>query len=149
MKKILSLIDSGKKEGAKLLVGGDRHGKEGYYVQPTIFKDVTDDMRIAKEEIFGPVMQILKYKNVEEVIERANRTEYGLAASVFTRDIDFAMQVSNSLRAGTVWVNCYDVFDAAAPFGGYKYSGIGRENGEYALNNYTEVKCVSFFLTFS
>ncbi len=95
------------------------------------------------EEIFGPVMQILKYKNMDEVIERANNSEYGLAASIFSKDIDNALQMSNSLRAGSVWVNCYDVFDAATPFGGYKYSGIGRENGEYALANYTEVKCVS------
>ncbi len=143
MEKILALIKSGKQEGAKLLLGGNRHGSEGFFVQPTIFGDVQDNMRIAREEIFGPVMQILKYKTMDEVIERANNSEYGLAASVFTKNIDHALYMSNSLRAGTVWVNTYDNFDAAAPFGGYKQSGLGREKGEYALSNYTEVKCVS------
>lgn len=142
MNKILGLINSGKKDGAKLCVGGARHGTEGFFVQPTVFADVKDDMRIAKEEIFGPVMQILKFKNYDEVIARANNSEYGLASSVFTKNIDVAMNVANSLRAGSVWVNCYDVLDAAAPFGGYKQSGLGRENGEYALSNYTEVKTI-------
>lgn len=143
MGKILNLIDSGKKEGAKLLTGGSRHGNEGYFVQPTVFGDVKDDMRICKEEIFGPVMQILKFKTLDEVVERANSSEYGLAASVFTKNVDNAIQVSNNLRAGTVWVNCYDNFDVAAPFGGYKQSGYGREKGEYGINNYLEVKCVT------
>lgn len=143
MVKILDLISSGKKQGARLLLGGARHGDQGYFVQPTVFADVKDDMRICREEIFGPVMQILKFKTVDEVIERANNTEYGLAASVFTKNIDNAVQISNSLRAGTVWINCYDNFDVAAPFGGYKASGYGREKGEYGLNNYLEVKCVT------
>ena len=143
MGKILNLIDSGKKEGAKLLTGGGRHGNEGYFVQPTVFGDVKDNMRICKEEIFGPVMQILKFKTLDEVVDRANSSEYGLAASVFTKNIDNAIQVSNNLRAGTVWVNCYDNFDVAAPFGGYKQSGYGREKGEYGINNYLEVKCVT------
>ncbi len=143
MGKILDLINSGKKEGAKLLTGGNRHGNEGYFVQPTVFGDVKDDMRICREEIFGPVMQILKFKNLNEVIERSNSSEYGLAAAVFTKNIDNALQISNSLRAGTVWVNCYDNFDVAAPFGGYKASGYGREKGEYGLSNYLEVKCVT------
>jgi aldehyde dehydrogenase (NAD+) len=137
--KILDLIDSGKKEGAKLLTGGDRHGDKGYFVQPTVFSDVKDNMRISTEEIFGPVMQIMKFKTIDEVIERANNTKYGLAASVFTKNIDNAMQISNSLRAGTVWINCYDNFDIATPFGGYKSSGFGREKSEYGLNNYLEV----------
>lgn len=143
MNKILDLIGSGKKEGAKLLTGGSRHGNEGFFVQPTVFGDVKDDMRICKEEIFGPVMQILRFKTVDEVIERANNSNYGLAASVFTKDIDQALVVSNSLRAGTVWVNTYDNFDVAAPFGGYKQSGFGREKGEYGLHNYLEVKNVT------
>jgi aldehyde dehydrogenase (NAD+) len=143
MKKILELVDSGKKQGAKLLTGGSRHGTDGYFVQPTVFADVQDDMRICKEEIFGPVMQILKFKTIDEVVERANNSDYGLAASVFTKDIENAIKVSNNLRAGTVWVNCYDNFDVAAPFGGFKQSGYGREKGEYALDNYTEVKCVT------
>jgi len=143
MNKILDLVKSGKSEGARLLLGGNRFGKEGYFVEPTVFGDVKDDMRICREEIFGPVMQILKFKTVDEVIERANNSEYGLAASVFTKDIDLANKISSSLRAGTVWVNCYDNFDNAAPFGGYKQSGYGREKGEYGLDNYLEVKCVT------
>jgi len=143
MDKILGLIDSGKKSGAKLLHGGKRHGDKGFFVEPTVFGDVEDHHEIAREEIFGPVMQILKFKSVDEVIERANDTDYGLAASVFTKDLDKAIVVSNGLRAGSVWVNTYDNFDPVAPFGGFKQSGLGREKSEYALDNYTEVKCVT------
>ncbi|XP_038675733.1 aldehyde dehydrogenase, mitochondrial-like [Scyliorhinus canicula] len=142
-KKILGYISSGKKEGAKLLCGGGVAADRGYYIQPTVFGDVKDDMIIAREEIFGPVMQILKFKTMEEVIERANDTIYGLAAAVFTNDINKANYVSQGLRAGTVWINCYDVFGAQAPFGGYKASGTGRELGEYGLEAYTEVKTVT------
>ena len=100
-------------------------------------------MKIAQEEIFGPVMSVIPFKDVDEVVRRANTTTYGLAAAVWTRDVSKAHAIANSLRAGTVWINCYDVFDAAAPFGGYKQSGIGRELGEYGLANYTEVKTVT------
>lgn len=141
--RILSFIESGKKEGAKLLAGGKRVGTQGYFVEPTVFTDVKDEMKIAKEEIFGPVMNILRFKDMNEVIRRGNQTFFGLAAAVWTRDITKAHRIAHSLRAGTVWVNCYDVFDAAAPFGGFKMSGIGRELGEYALQNYTEVKTVT------
>lgn len=141
--RIMGYIDAGKKEGARMLVGGQRVGDRGYFIEPTVFAGVTDDMKIAREEIFGPVMNILRFKNIDEVIQRGNRTFYGLAAAVWTRDIQKAHRIANSLRAGTVWVNCYDVFDAAAPFGGYKMSGIGRELGEYALQMYTEVKTVT------
>ncbi|XP_053736847.1 aldehyde dehydrogenase, mitochondrial-like [Synchiropus splendidus] len=141
--KILGYISSGKREGAKLMCGGDAATDRGYFIQPTVFGDVQDNMTIAREEIFGPVMQILKFKTIEEVLERANNSQYGLAAAVFTKDLDKAHYVSNGLRAGTVWINCYDVFGAQAPFGGYKASGIGRELGQYGLDNYTEVKTVT------
>lgn len=147
MDRVLGYIDAGKKEGAECLVGGKRFGKTGYYVEPTVFTGVKDEMKIAKEEIFGPVMQIMPFKSVDDVVDRGNRTSYGLAAAVWTKDISKAHRIANSLRAGTVWVNCYDVFDAAAPFGGYKQSGIGRELGEYALELYTEVKTVTVSLS--
>jgi len=142
--KILGYISSGKSEGATVALGGDRLGDKGYFVQPTIFTDVKDDMKIAKEEIFGPVMQMLKFKTLDEAIERANNTCYGLAAGICTRDIGTAMSSAKDLDAGTVWINCYDNFDMACPFGGYKSSGWGREKGEYALENYTQVKCITF-----
>jgi aldehyde dehydrogenase (NAD+) len=143
MNTILGYIDSGKKQGASLLTGGARHGSEGYYVEPTVFADVKDDMKICREEIFGPVMQILKFKTLDEVVDRANDNQYGLAASVFSKNVDNINTVTQNLRAGTVWVNCYDNFDPALPFGGYKSSGYGRDKSEYALNNYLEVKCVT------
>jgi aldehyde dehydrogenase (NAD+) len=141
--KVMSYIDSGKREGASLLCGGERVGDRGYFIQPTVFGDVQEDMKIAQEEIFGPVLSIIKFKDLDDVIERANKTMYGLAAAVWTRDIGKAHAIANNVRAGTVWVNCYDVFDAAAPFGGFKQSGIGRELGEYGLQQYTEVKTVT------
>jgi aldehyde dehydrogenase (NAD+) len=140
--RVMRYIDSGKKEGAKMLTGGKRVGTKGYFIEPTVFTGVKDQMTIAKEEIFGPVMNVLKFKDVNEVIDRSNQTFYGLAAGVWTRDISKAHRIANGLRAGTVWINCYDVFDAAAPFGGFKMSGIGRELGEYSLEQYTEVKTV-------
>jgi len=140
--RVLSFIDSGKKEGATIHCGGGKPNLPGYFVEPTVFSGVTDGMKIAREEIFGPVMNILPFGNIQEVVERSNRTQFGLAAAVWTRDIKKAHRMARSLRAGTVWINCYDVFDAAAPFGGYKMSGVGRELGEYALQLYTEVKTV-------
>jgi aldehyde dehydrogenase (NAD+) len=142
-KKVLGYVESGKKEGAKLVAGGDRVGDRGYFVAPTVFADVKDDMKIAQEEIFGPVMSILKFKDMDELVDRANKTIYGLAAAVWTRDIGKAHHVANNVRAGTVWVNCFDVFDAAAPFGGFKQSGLGRELGEYGLQQYSEIKTVT------
>lgn len=138
----MNYIDIGKKEGAKLLTGGTRVGSKGWFVAPTVFSDVNDDMTIAKEEIFGPVMSILKFKSIDEVIERANNSHYGLGAGVVTRSVDNALKLANGIRAGTVYVNCYDVFDANTPFGGFKDSGVGRENGEYGLKNYLETKTV-------
>ncbi len=144
--KILSYIDKGKEAGAKCLTGGKRWGKKGFYIEPTVFDEVTDDMPIATDEIFGPVLGILPFKKIDEVIDRANKTFFGLAAAVWTRDVGKAHRIANSVRAGTVWINCYDVFDAAAPFGGFKMSGIGRELGDAALNNYTELKTVTMSL---
>jgi aldehyde dehydrogenase (NAD+) len=144
--KVMTYIDAGKKDGAKLLTGGNRVGNRGFFIEPTVFADVKDNMKIAREEIFGPVMSILKFKDIDEVVERANRTDYGLAAAVWTQDVGKAHAIANKVRAGTVWVNCFDVFDAAAPFGGFKQSGIGRELGEYGLQQYTEVKTVTMKL---
>ena len=144
--KIMGYIEVGKQKGGELLCGGARVGKKGYFVEPTIFDNVSDDAKIAREEIFGPVLCVMPFTDVDEVIRRANDTPYGLAAAVWTRDIEKAHAIANNVRAGTVWVNCYDVFDAAAPFGGFKMSGIGRELGEYGLANYTEVKTVTIKL---
>ncbi|KAJ0037387.1 hypothetical protein Pint_23011 [Pistacia integerrima] len=140
--KILRYIRVGVDSGATLETGGERFGSTGYYVQPTVFSNVQDDMLIAKEEIFGPVQSILKFKDLGDVVRRANTTRYGLAAGVFTQNIDTANTLTRALRAGTVWVNCFDVFDAAIPFGGYKMSGQGREKGIYGLNSYLQVKAV-------
>ncbi|CAL1261208.1 unnamed protein product [Larinioides sclopetarius] len=143
MNRILRLIKSGKTEGAKMMCGGNRFGEKGYFVNPTVFADVKDGMQIAREEIFGPVMQILKFKNVDELLERANNTKYGLASGIFTQDIDKAMYFSSGLQAGTVWINCYNAFSNQAPFGGFKMSGIGREMGEYGIQAYSEIKTVT------
>uniref|UniRef100_A0A9L0J1C2 Aldehyde dehydrogenase 1 family member A3 n=1 Tax=Equus asinus TaxID=9793 RepID=A0A9L0J1C2_EQUAS len=144
--KILDLIDSGKEEGAKLECGGSAMEDRGLFIKPTVFSEVTDTMRIAREEIFGPVQPILKFKSIEEVIKRANSLEYGLTAAVFTKNLDKALKLASALEAGTVWINCYNAIYAQAPFGGFKMSGNGRELGEYALTEYTEVKTVTIKL---
>lgn len=140
---ILKYIEAGQSEGAICATGGHRRGGRGFFIEPTVFTNVQDDMKIAQEEIFGPVMSILKFSDLNEVTQRANNSRYGLAAAVWTTDVAKAHQVAHAMRAGTVWVNCYDVFDAAAPFGGYKSSGLGRELGEAGLANYTELKTVT------
>ncbi|MFM2095622.1 MAG: hypothetical protein RIS70_2746 [Planctomycetota bacterium] len=141
--KIMKYIDLGKKSGAACVTGGERVGDRGFFIAPTLFDNVSDEMAIAKDEIFGPVMSVLRFKNTEDLIERANKTIYGLAAAVWTRDVAKAHTMAKRLRAGTVWVNCYDVFDAAAPFGGFKMSGMGRELGEEGLRPYLESKTVT------
>ncbi|GMI74974.1 aldehyde dehydrogenase 2A, aldehyde dehydrogenase 2B4, aldehyde dehydrogenase 2 [Hibiscus trionum] len=141
-KKILGYIKSGVESGATLVTGGERLGNKGYYIQPTVFANVKEDMLIAQDEIFGPVQSILKFKDMDELIRRANQTRYGLAAGVFTNDLDTANTLTRALRVGTVWINCYDVFDASIPFGGYKMSGQGREKGVHCLSNYLQVKAV-------
>ncbi|XP_066448965.1 retinaldehyde dehydrogenase 3 [Eleutherodactylus coqui] len=145
--KVLEFIQSGKEQGAKLECGGSAVGERGFFIKPTVFSEVTDDMRIAKEEIFGPVQSILKFKSIEEVIKRANNTEYGLTAAVFTENLDKALSIASALQSGTVWVNCYNALHAQTPFGGFKMSGNGRELGEYALAEYTEVKTVTIKLS--
>lgn len=141
--KIMGLIESGIKSGAECVTGGKRVGDRGYFIEPTLFANVDDNMEIAQREIFGPVMSVLKFRDMDELIERANNTIFGLAAAVWTRDIGKAHKFAAEVKAGTVWVNCYDVFDAAAPFGGFKMSGQGRELGEDGLRPYLETKTVT------
>ena len=145
METVLRYIESGKKEGATLVAGGERTdigtGK-GYFMQPTVFADVQPEMTISREEIFGPVLAAIEFADLDEAIARANDTPYGLAAGVWTRDIKKAHYVARKLQAGTVWINTYNVYDTATPFGGYKQSGFGREMSAHALEHYTQVKSV-------
>jgi aldehyde dehydrogenase (NAD+) len=143
--KILDYIESGKTEGAKVHLGGKAaNGGKGYFIEPTIFTDVKSNMKIMREEIFGPVVAVAKFRTEEEVIELANDTSYGLAAGIHTKDYERAIRVTSALQAGTTWVNMYNFVHWSIPFGGYKESGIGRECGEAALENYTETKAVYF-----
>ena len=145
METVLRYIESGNREGATLVAGGARTdigtGK-GYFVQPTVFADVRPEMTIAREEIFGPVLAAIEFADIDEAIARANESPYGLAAGVWTRDIKKAHYVARKLQAGTVWINTYNVYDTAAPFGGYKQSGFGREMSAHALEHYTQIKSV-------
>ncbi|XP_062087023.1 aldehyde dehydrogenase family 2 member C4-like [Humulus lupulus] len=140
--KILSYIEHGKREGATLLTGGKPIGEKGYYIEPTIFTNVKEDMMIVKDEIFGPVVGLMKFKTVEEAIQRANDSKYGLAAGIMTKDLNVANTVSRSVRAGSVWINCYFAIDKDCPFGGYKMSGFGRDFGLDALHKYMQLKSV-------
>jgi aldehyde dehydrogenase (NAD+) len=146
MDKILGYVEQGQKQGAKLVTGGKRSGGKGYFVEPTIFDNVNDQMAIARDEIFGPVVAVLPFKDMNEVVRRANDTTYGLSAAIWTKDIDKAHRFAREVKAGTVWVNCYHVVDTTTPFGGFKMSGQGRENGEAALEHYTELKTVTIRL---
>jgi aldehyde dehydrogenase (NAD+) len=143
MDKILGYVAKGEEQGANLVAGGRRAGDRGFFVEPTIFDEVRDDMAIARDEIFGPVVSVLSFKDHGELARRANDTQYGLAAAIWTKDIDKAHLFARKVKAGTVWVNCYHVVDATTPFGGYKLSGQGRENGEAVLDHYTEIKTVT------
>ncbi len=146
MEKILSYVEQGQQQGADLVTGGARRGDRGYFIEPTIFDNVGDEMSIAKDEIFGPVVSVLPFESVEEVVDRANRTFYGLAAGIWTKDLDKAHLFAREVQSGTVWVNCYHVIDASTPFGGFKMSGHGRENGAAVLDHYTELKTVTIKL---
>ena len=139
--RVVNYIKIGQEEGAKILYGG-KASEQGCFVEPTIFVDVNDSMRISREEIFGPVMVVSKFNSEEEIIHRANDSEFGLGAGIWTENLTKAHRLANKLKAGSVWINCYNATNPASPFGGYKKSGFGREMGSYALNNYTEVKTV-------
>ena len=140
--RVTNYMSQGKQDGACYVTGGTRAGDRGYFVRPTVVKDVKPNMSIVREEIFGPVVVAEPFSKPEELIPRANQTEYGLAAGIWTRDISKAHRIAAELRAGTVWINCYNIFDAALPFGGYKQSGWGREMGHEVLEQYTETKAV-------
>ncbi len=146
LERVTGYLKAGKEEGAKPVIGGSRleggDYTKGFFVAPTIFDHVQPGMRIAREEIFGPVLTAIPFRDLDEVVSLSNRTHYGLAGGVWTRDVRKAHRVAKALQAGVVWVNCYNVFDAAMPFGGYKMSGYGRESGVHALESYTQVKSV-------
>ena len=142
LNRVCGYLESGFSQGAKATVGGERHGDRGYFVKPTVLVNTHEDMKVMREEIFGPVVAAIPFSDPQEVVTRANDSPYGLAAGIWTRDIGKAHRLAAELRAGTVWINCYNVFDAAMPFGGYKQSGWGREMGHDVLELYTEVKAV-------
>ena len=147
LNRVCGYLEAGFAEGAKAVTGGHKKGDKGYFVEPTVLVNTREDMKVVREEIFGPVVTAMPFDDPEEILPRANNSEYGLAAAVWTRDIGKAHRTAELLRAGTVWINCYNIFDAALPFGGYKQSGWGREMGHDVLNNYTQTKAVCTKLT--
>jgi phenylacetaldehyde dehydrogenase len=144
--RVSSFLESGRTDGATALAGGGRHGDRGYFIEPTVLTNTRPDMKVVREEIFGPVVVAAPFSSLDQIAAEANDSEYGLGAGIWTRDISKAHALAKKLRAGTVWINCYNVFDASLPFGGYKQSGWGREMGAEVLNNYTEVKAVTTLL---
>ncbi|CAG2119069.1 unnamed protein product, partial [Medioppia subpectinata] len=140
---VMKYIEVGVKEGAHLLAGGKRSRTKGFYIEPTVFADVSDTMTIAKDEIYGPVMVIMKFRTLDEVIHRCNDTHYGLASGIFTHDINKAMHFSHRMRKGNVWVNTYTAITPQTPYGGWKHSGVGCEGGQDGLYEYLEVKTIA------
>jgi phenylacetaldehyde dehydrogenase len=144
--RVTGYLDAGKIDGATALTGGSRHGESGYFVEPTVITNTTPEMSIVREEIFGPVVVAAPFQSLDQIAAVANDTDYGLGAGIWTKDISKAHALAKKIRAGTVWINCYNVFDASLPFGGYKQSGWGREMGHEVLEAYTEVKAVTTLL---
>jgi phenylacetaldehyde dehydrogenase len=142
-RRVTGYLESGKAEGATTLAGGGRHGEHGYFIEPTVLTNTRPDMKVVREEIFGPVVVAAPFDSLDDIAAAANDSEYGLGAGIWTKDISKAHALAKKLKAGTVWINCYNVFDAALPFGGYKQSGWGREMGHEALHAYTEIKAVT------
>ena len=146
LRRVTGYVDSGMAEGATALSGGGRHGDRGYFVEPTVLTNTHPEMTVVREEIFGPVVVAAPFSDLDEVAAAANDTPYGLGAGIWTKDISKAHALAKKIKAGSVWINCYNVFDAALPFGGYKQSGWGREMGHEVLEAYTEVKAVTTLL---
>jgi phenylacetaldehyde dehydrogenase len=138
--RVMGYIETGKKEGASIIAGGDAPSSDGYYVNPTIMVDVNPNMRVVREEIFGPVLVAQRFDDLDEVAKAANDTLYGLGASIWTKDVSNMHKLAAKIKSGTVWGNCHSVIDPALPFGGYKQSGIGREGGSFGLEEFLETK---------
>jgi phenylacetaldehyde dehydrogenase len=146
LRRVTGYLESGQADGATAVTGGGRYGDRGYFVEPTVLTNTRPDMKVVREEIFGPVVVAAPFGDLDEIAAVANDSEYGLGAGIWTKDISKAHALAKKIRSGSVWINCYNVFDASLPFGGYKQSGWGREMGHEVLNNYTEIKAVTTLL---